>query len=59
MKRFFFAGAALAALTATAASAQPVQGVGRPLTRAALEGRVDAGFEPRRLHHPGGSPRRA
>jgi hypothetical protein len=41
------AGVALAALTATAAMAQPAQrgGFAQPLTRAALEARVDAGFD--------------
>ena len=46
MKTLIIAGAALAALTATAAMAQPAQrgGFAQPLTRAALEARVDAGF---------------
>jgi hypothetical protein len=46
MKTLMIAGVALAALTATAASAQPAQrgDFAQPLTRAALEARVDAGF---------------
>lgn len=46
MKKFVFAGAAFAVLGASAALAQPVQGPrnAQPLTRAAVEQRVDAGF---------------
>jgi Ca2+-binding EF-hand superfamily protein len=46
MKTFIFAGAALAVLGASAALAQPAQGPRnvQPLTRAAVEQRVDAGF---------------
>lgn len=46
MKKFVFAGAALAVLGASAAFAQPVQGPrnAQPLTRAVVEQRVDAGF---------------
>jgi Ca2+-binding EF-hand superfamily protein len=46
MKKFVFAGAALAALGASAAFAHPAQGprAGQPLTRAVVEQRVDAGF---------------
>jgi hypothetical protein len=46
MKTFAFAGAALVALTATAASAHPAERgrFAQPLTRAAVEARVDAGF---------------
>jgi opacity protein-like surface antigen len=46
MKKFVFAGGALAVLGASAALAQPAQGPRnpQPLTRASLEARVDAGF---------------
>jgi hypothetical protein len=46
MKTRFIAAVALAALTATAASAQPAERgrFAQPLTRAALQARVDAGF---------------
>ena len=46
MKKLVLAGAALAALSATAASAHPHQGPGQaqPVTRASVEARVDAGF---------------
>jgi len=46
MKKFAFAGAALIALAATAASAQPAERgrFAQPLTRAAVEARVEAGF---------------
>ena len=44
MKSIVVAGAALVALTASAAVAQPEQRGGQPLTRAAVEARVDAGF---------------
>jgi Ca2+-binding EF-hand superfamily protein len=44
MKKIVLAGAALAVLGATAVSAHPGPGAAQPLTRAAVEARVDAGF---------------
>jgi Ca2+-binding EF-hand superfamily protein len=56
MSKFLFAGAALAALAAIPAAAQPGEGRMRPagpLTRAAAEARVEARFERADANHDG------